>query len=76
MVGLLVLGLILGLLTIMGLNSERSTAAYGAPYFAASHLMIVLFAGCGLMLLAAWFAGATVITRPPESRTTVIALTD
>jgi hypothetical protein len=64
LVGLLVVWFFASLLMLAGLNlsPDRSSVELIKPFFAASHLMLAVFAGCGLMLLAVFF------TRPATAK--------
>jgi hypothetical protein len=57
-IGLLLTWLSICLLTLIVLNPDydRSTIKYDQPYFAASHLILAIFSGLGLMLIAVFCA--------------------
>ena len=57
LVGRLVTWLFVSLLTLVGLNPgpDKSSVEVIKTYFAASHLMLAILAGCGLMLVVAFF---------------------
>jgi hypothetical protein len=42
------------LLMVIGLSPDRLAVEYVKPYFAATHLFLAVFSGCGLMLVAAF----------------------
>jgi hypothetical protein len=67
LVGMLVAWIFVSLLMLVGLNPgpDKDIVESIKPFFAASHLMLAMLAGCGLMLVGAFFA------RPAtsESRT-------
>ncbi|HWQ91909.1 MAG TPA: DUF2723 domain-containing protein [Clostridia bacterium] len=52
LVGLLAVWFLITLLTLAGLNVDSSGAQQIRPFFAPTHLILVLFAGFGLILLA------------------------
>jgi hypothetical protein len=58
LVGLLTVWIFVSLLTLVGLNpgSDKASVELNAPFFAASHLLLAILAGCGLMLVGAFFA--------------------
>jgi hypothetical protein len=58
LVGLLGVWFLLGLLMLVGLNlpNDRSAIEADRPFFAATHLLLALLAGCGLMLIGAFCA--------------------
>jgi hypothetical protein len=53
---------IMTLLMLVGLNMDRLSAVFMKPFFAASHLVLAVFSGCGLMLVTA------VCARPAVSK--------
>jgi len=57
LIGLLVVWFFVSLLTLVGLNfgPDKSSVELNAPFFAASHLILATLAGCGLMLVGAFF---------------------
>lgn len=56
LVGLLVAWISISLLMLVGLNpgSDKASVDVIKPIFAASHLILAIFAGCGLMLVGAF----------------------
>jgi hypothetical protein len=55
--GILVVWIFVSLLTLVGLNPgpDKASVELNNPFFAASHLILAVFAGCGLMLVGAFF---------------------
>jgi len=64
LVGLLVAWFSVSLLMLVGLGpgSDKASVEVIKPFFAASHLILAIFAGCGLMLVGAFFG------RPPTAK--------
>jgi hypothetical protein len=44
------------MLMVMGLTADRSTVEYQKTYFAATYVILSILAGCGLMLIGAYYA--------------------
>ena len=55
LVGLPAVWFFISLLMLVGLNVNRYSAEYVKPFFTASHLVLAMFAGYGLMLIVAVF---------------------
>jgi hypothetical protein len=51
--GLLAVWFFASLFMLVGLNADKSSAGLVSPFFAATHLILAMFAGCGLMLFVA-----------------------
>jgi hypothetical protein len=67
LIGLLVTWFFVSLLTLVGLNPgpDKASVDLIKSYFAASHLMLAILAGCGLILVVTFFARPT----PAKSQT-------
>jgi len=65
LVGLLLVWIFVSLLTLVGLSpgSDKSSVEVTKTYFAASHLLLAVFAGCGLMLVGAFVARPAAATE-------------
>ncbi len=65
LVGLLTVWIFVSLLTLAGLNPspDKENVELIKPFFAASHLMLAVFAGCGLIMIGAFFARPAVATE-------------
>jgi hypothetical protein len=70
MFGLLAVWFVVTTLMLAGLNMDRDSVPFVKPYFAASHLILAIFSGCGLVLIVE--AGARAIGRsslnPPNTQ--------
>jgi hypothetical protein len=54
--GMMTAWFLITLLMVTALNMDRQAAKYLKPYFAATHLILALLSGCGLMLIGAFCA--------------------
>lgn len=54
--GMLIVWVLISLLMLVGLNPERYIPKQITPFLAATHLILAMLAGCGLMLVSALFA--------------------
>jgi hypothetical protein len=66
LVGFLAVWISVSSLTLVGLSpsSDKSSVEVIKPFFSASHLILAIFAGCGLILVSALFGRATAKPTP------------